>query len=323
MEKISIIVPIYNVEKYLSRCIESLLNQTYRNLEIILVDDGSIDLSTEIMKEYCKKDERVKVFFQAGNMGVSAARNRGLDEATGEWIAFCDSDDWYLEDFAEKMIMCAKEKEADYIICNYQITSDNNPAISVDCIGAIKNNLTIKQTIACGPVTSCCHLFRKELFESSKARYPEGIGHSEELPVVPVLAKYANKIAVLDEPLYCYYQRTGEKSASNTTKNYEAEILESIKKMKESLGEQYNEEAGFHVIYNLFYGEILNLCKKGASSDYLLAKIKEYEMNYPNYQQNKYYSSFGKSKRIFMWLERRRIILGMRILAKVHSLLIH
>ena len=95
---ISVIIPVYNVEKYLSRCIESVLNQTYRNLEIIIVDDGSTDDSLNICRRYEKKDKRIKVIHQ-DNGGLSSARNKGLMNSTGEYISFVDSDDWLHPDF--------------------------------------------------------------------------------------------------------------------------------------------------------------------------------------------------------------------------------
>ena len=99
---ISVIVPVYNVEKYLNKCIDSIINQTYKNLEIILVDDGSQDSSGKICDEYTKKDNRIKVIHKE-NGGVSSARNIGLNNATGEWIAFIDADDWVDEEYLQTL----------------------------------------------------------------------------------------------------------------------------------------------------------------------------------------------------------------------------
>lgn len=323
MDKISFIVPIYNVEPYLTRCINSLLNQTYENIEIILVNDCSPDNSKSIMESYSQKDSRVKCIFQPKNMGVSAARNKGLEAATGDWIAFCDGDDWYLPEFCEEMLKSAEKNGSDFVICNYQLVSDNGPSVTVDSISAIKDDLSVKNVIACGSVSSCCHLFKKELFRLSNALYPEGIGHSEELPVIPVLAKYSQKISIVDKALYCYYQRSGEVSASNSTADYEDQLLVSISKMEKALGENYKPEILFHITYNLFYGEILRMCKRGESKKKISERIKKYEMQYPLYYKSPYYKNFGLAKRIFLFCERHRIYLFMRLIAKLHSLLIH
>ena len=116
--KVSIIVPVYNVEKYFDKCIESIIRQTYKNIEIIIVDDGSKDNSGIIADEYAKTDSRIKVF-HSENRGLSFARNCGLKYATGDFLCFVDSDDYISEEYIEKMLDSAIEKDADMIFCNY------------------------------------------------------------------------------------------------------------------------------------------------------------------------------------------------------------
>lgn len=121
---ISIIVPIYKVEKYLPKCIESLIKQTYRDIEIILVDDGSPDGCPQICDEYAAKDSRIIVIHQK-NAGVSAARNAGLDIAKGEYIGFVDPDDWVAPKMYEKMLDAIRENQADMVICGYDYYSES------------------------------------------------------------------------------------------------------------------------------------------------------------------------------------------------------
>ena len=118
MEKVTIIIPIYNVEKYVGEAIESVMNQTYKNIEIILVDDGSTDRSGEICDEYQKKDDRIKVIHQE-NGGLPIARNAGLENATGKYIMFLDSDDILVQNACEAMYNKIEEKNADYVVGNY------------------------------------------------------------------------------------------------------------------------------------------------------------------------------------------------------------
>lgn len=117
MAKLSVIIPIYNVEKYLRQCLDSVINQTFRDLEIILVDDGSPDKCGEICDEYAKKDKRIKVIHKA-NGGLPSARNDALDVALGEWIAYVDSDDWLELDIYEKAILAAEKSEVDILFFN-------------------------------------------------------------------------------------------------------------------------------------------------------------------------------------------------------------
>lgn len=116
---ISVIIPVYNVEQYLRRCLDSVVAQTYQNLEIICVDDGSVDHSGKICDQYAARDARIKVIHQE-NQGLSAARNRGLDAAEGEYIAFVDSDDYILEDMYKKMLDKLLDYNVDLCVCQWQ-----------------------------------------------------------------------------------------------------------------------------------------------------------------------------------------------------------
>ena len=125
MSKISVIVPVYNVEKFIKRCLDSIINQTTKDLEIILVNDGSTDNSGKICDEYAKLDNRITVIHKE-NGGISSARNIGLDVATGEWIAFVDSDDYIEKDMYEVLYKTAIEKNVDICACFFKyLTVDN------------------------------------------------------------------------------------------------------------------------------------------------------------------------------------------------------
>ena len=116
-ERISVIVPVYKVEPYLRKCLDSIVNQTYRNLEIILVDDGSPDNCGRICDEYAERDNRIRVIHQK-NGGVSSARNEGLKIASGDWIGWVDSDDWIEPDMFEYLLENAKKSKADIAVCS-------------------------------------------------------------------------------------------------------------------------------------------------------------------------------------------------------------
>ena len=322
MDKISFIVPVYNVEKYLARCIDSLISQTYDNVEVVLIDDCSTDSSALIMKRYMEQDERVKCCFQPVNKGVSAARNLGLDMITGDWVAFCDSDDWYLDDFCEVMLDCARRENSDFVCCQYKVTSGERKeaehTTDVSCI-----HWSSEDYIANGSISSCTKLIRKELFDISGVRYPEGCRVYEELPVVPVLAKYADNICEIPLSLYCYFQRGDGSSASNGKTSSEPFFRCSYAKMQEALGPEYRTQYEVHAIYALFYGEILRLCKIKASANEIMEKIAAYEREFPAYMDNPYLRNMGISKVLFLKCVRHKFIFMLRIMAKVHSIIIH
>ncbi len=206
MDLISIIVPVYNVEKYIHQCVDSIINQTYTNLEIILVDDGSPDNCGKICDEYAAKDSRIKVIHKP-NGGLSDARNCGIEAADGEWLMFIDSDDWIEPDMAQKLLDAVTKEKADMAVCSVtlfnekeRLTPDNylSPARTVSGIQLLKEKwLNVQFIIACNKI------YKKELFEN--IRYPVGKLHEDEF-VIHYLLYEAKKVCVIEDKLYNYRQ---------------------------------------------------------------------------------------------------------------------
>ena len=168
-EKISVIIPVYNVEAYLERCLNTVCGQSYKNLEIILVDDGSTDNCLQICEEFAERDDRIKVIHQS-NQGVSAARNTGLDAATGDYIAFVDSDDYIHPEMYERLYSLLKKHDADMSACfsrgcwdsNYAEPPRDDIEISVyDKVGAIKTVFDPKYEINGTGVVVTNKLYKK------------------------------------------------------------------------------------------------------------------------------------------------------------------
>ena len=211
---VSVILPIYNVEKYLPKCIESILAQTYKNLEIILVDDGSPDNCGAICDEYAQKDNRIKVIHQK-NSGVSAARNAGLAAATGEFIGFIDPDDFISPEMYEQMIETIKTANTDLCICGYDYVDENG-----NCDPKrpyfIKETETINQkevinrfsdmppTIRHGVVNK---LFKRELLKSLK--FKEGLHSSEDVFFLTEYVKNIKNASFIHKPFYKNTVRQG------------------------------------------------------------------------------------------------------------------
>ena len=212
--KISVIVPVYRVEKYLKRCLDSIINQTYTNLEIILIDDGSDDSCGAICDSYAAKDSRVKVIHQT-NKGLSASRNIGLKHSTGDFVAFVDSDDYINSHMFEHMMDALVDNNADIVMCDFQyVYSDSTQEtlekdIKVRDIEVFAGHKA--QYLMCEDYISRViytvvwnKLYKKELFEGIK--YPEGRIHEDEARTHELLYK-AKTICYLKKPFYYYYQR--------------------------------------------------------------------------------------------------------------------
>ena len=169
MPKVSVIVPVYNAEKYLQECVDSILRQTLADLELILVDDGSTDSSPAICDRYAEQDARVKVIRQA-NAGLSAARNRGIEVAAGEWVAFVDSDDFVDKNMFEQMYLYAKNNKYDIVVCDTINVYNDKQSYRISNLKYSDDD--VKNYIISPPM-ACIRIYKKNIFE--KVSFKEGI----------------------------------------------------------------------------------------------------------------------------------------------------
>ena len=209
MDLISIIVPVYNVEKYLKRCIDSIILQKYKNIEILLIDDGSTDDSGKICDEYATKDSRIRVFHKK-NGGLSSARNYGIRESCGKYISFVDSDDYIDENMLFDMYSIATNKKSKIVSCSFKFVYDNGKEITKqNPISEKKYNFSdsIKEMnkFDLFDMSVCTKLFYKELFADIK--FPEG-KLSEDYFVMYKLLEKGNGLYFVSKPYYNYFQRT-------------------------------------------------------------------------------------------------------------------
>lgn len=209
---ISVIVPIYRVEKYLPACIDSILNQTFTDFELILVDDGSPDRCPEICDETAKRDARVRVIHQA-NAGLSAARNAGIEIAHGEWLGFVDSDDYIAPQFYEKLYQTAQRTDADCVMCSVQNVDESGKSIDsalMRVADEVKTGQEVLRKIGRDDVTPYLtawnKLYRRKLFNT--LRYPAG-RQNEDVFVFAELFCQVQRAVCVAEPLYFYRKRIG------------------------------------------------------------------------------------------------------------------
>ena len=218
--KISIVVPVYNVERYLEKCLTSIVNQTFLDYEVILVNDGSIDNSLSICKKYESNYNNVKVISQ-DNAGLSCARNAGIKIATGEYITFVDSDDWISSDFCEVMYKNIKLFDADIVLCRRSYydeftNEDVSQSLSIDIDLKYRNKLLspieMLELFACGKfelMSAYSKLFKTSIFSKSECLFPEGFMYEDGVPNLNAIINN-NKFVLLDERMYFYrHRRTG------------------------------------------------------------------------------------------------------------------
>lgn len=227
MEKVNslvtIVVPIYNVEKYLRKCLNSIVNQTYKNIEIICIDDGSPDNSIDILNEFAQKDERIKIIRQE-NQGLSGARNTGINNAIGKYIMFIDSDDWIELNMVELMINKIEKENLDLVICGtfnnisekeYQVNNlkeiKENIKNKIDGISYFKI-VTSKTNLF--TASSCNKIYRLNLIKEKKILFPEKRLYEDLFFSFQYLINSLN-VNVIEKPLYHYFVKR-EGSITNT-----------------------------------------------------------------------------------------------------------
>lgn len=205
--KVSVIVPIYNVEKYLPECLDSILNQTFSNYELILVDDGATDTSGEICERYAAHDNRIKIIHKE-NGGLSSARNAGINVAVGDYIAFIDSDDAVHPDYLRDMVSIAETQEADLVACHFVkgkdcVWEEADDTLDIRIGREILNRMNdddVTVTVAWNK------LYHRKFFHDYGLRYPEGKIH-EDMFLTPQVLYHANKMVITSRKLYFYRQR--------------------------------------------------------------------------------------------------------------------
>jgi len=294
MMKVSIIVPVYNVEKYLEKCLDSIVNQTLKDIEIIVVNDGTKDNSQEIIDKYVKKyPKKVKGYIKE-NGGLSSARNYGLKYANGEYIAFVDSDDYVELDMFEKMYNKAISSNFDIVACDLFYVYDDK---KVEAFSNINNDIFTKEEIKRSMINiypaAWNKIYKKDLFKH-KIYFKDRVWF-EDVEFLYRLISKVNSIGVVHEKFYNYVQR-----ADAITKTFDDRlfhyidnwngILEYYKKNK--IYDEYKLELEYcyvRYLYATFIKSASNFADKKLYEEAVNKAIEFVKGNFPNYRKNKYF----------------------------------
>ncbi len=226
---VSIIVPIFKAEKFLPKCLDSILAQSYQNLEIVLVDDGSPDNCPKICDEYAKKDARIKVIHKQ-NSGVANTRNVGLDNATGDFFAFVDSDDWIEPNYVQTMLDKQKQYDCDFVCCSVMDVAEKdgskNPNIPVNEDEVLCGKDIIAQYYAkyCTILTVPWNkLYKRQIFDN--LRYPKDRMYYDDTAIILQLLAVTKKIVIIKDVLYNYFKRDNSLMSSKISKQNVTDII--------------------------------------------------------------------------------------------------
>ncbi|MBR5290120.1 MAG: glycosyltransferase family 2 protein [Erysipelotrichaceae bacterium] len=295
--KVSIIVPIYNVEQYLAKCIESLIHQTYGNLEILLVNDGSKDHCDQIMEEYAAKDHRIVCLYKE-NGGLSDARNYGLNYATGEYCLFVDSDDTLALDAIELCVKKVEETQAEVVVFDmmyvYSDHTTNASGGDFDQLSFADNPEVILINNS-----ACNKMFKTSLFKD--IQFPRGMWY-EDLATIPVVMAKAKSVVKLNANLYYYLQR--ESSIAHTINEKVFDIYKAIRMIENAFeGHQISKEVQkMYIQHGLF---LTTLRIKDSSDDfvtYMKKNIQCLDEYFPAWRTYQDFGMYSIKARLVFWL---------------------
>lgn len=272
--KLSVIIPVYNAERYIEKCCESLFSQTLDSIEYIFVNDGSKDNGISLIKgavsRYPNRVKYVKIINRSDNRGVAYTRQEGLNHATGEYVIHCDADDWVERDMYETLINEGNKQDADIVCCEYQIDDGHNHRV-------VKAPSDYKVTFNLSPIygSLCNKAIRASLINNHKIAFPKIINWGEDFLFSTQCQVFANKIAVVNRPMYHYCQNSSSITHSISQERMEELLLcglamEEFLKDRGLLG-----QFSYHLDYLKFQ------LKQRLLRDSQLRNLKKWEETYP------------------------------------------
>lgn len=258
MAKVSVIVPVYNVEGYIEKCLETLVNQTLKEIEIIIVNDGSKDRSIQIINKFKEQYPEKIVYLEKENGGLSDARNFGIPHATGEYIAFLDSDDYVEKDMYQKMYEIAKKENSDMVECDFYWEYPDKKKVDTGKIYNGKEEMLEKVR-----VVAWNKLIKREILEKTNIQFPKGYRY-EDVEFTYKLVPFLNKVSFCKEPLVHYVQREG--SISNLQNERTKEIFDVLDHVIEfykenDLCNKFKEQLEYVYIRYAFCSSFLRMAK--------------------------------------------------------------
>ena len=312
--KVSVIVPVYNVEKFIDKCLNSLVNQTLKEIEIIVVNDGSPDNSQKVIDEYVKKyPDKIKSFIKE-NGGQGSARNMGIEKAVGEYISFVDSDDWLDLDTLEKMYFLAKKDKSDIVICDM---------VDHYSYYTIYHNCTKYNSVFEVTPSACNKIFRKELIKDfrflSKLWY-------EDFDFTTKILFNTNKISNISEGLYhCNCGHESTMNNNNSKKNLDMitvinDIIDYLKK-----NDKYDKNIVSYLIFNHILITTINrvaVQKSTDKKDVIRQLIKYSKDNISDYRKQAFYKNISINRKIIAWLNYHNMYNLSKIILNINISLI-
>lgn len=286
--KVSVIVPVYNVEKHIEKCIKTLINQKFKNYEIIIVNDGSPDNSQEIIDIYYKMYPNLIVPIKKKNGGLSSARNLGIEKSKGEYIMFVDSDDYVTDDYISALYNEAIKTKSDIVVGDFYIKSGNKETVFNGVDLNMSDDLLKNALISMPAVWN--KIYKKDVFTANNIRFPQGL-YYEDLATTPKLFIQTKKISYLKKPVYYYV----EHSSSIMNQSKYSKKMDDIFSVFEilyndnNIKSMYMDELEFLYIKFLLHDASYRYIFFKEGKESLKRIFLEMKNKFPNWSKNKYY----------------------------------
>ena len=285
MPKISIIIPVYNTEKYLKQCLDSIINQTFKDFECICINDGSTDNSLTILHEYSKKDNRIKIINQK-NSGSSVSRNNGIKQALGQYVSFIDADDWITNNYLEILYNKIIETDADIVRASFKFyyqKDDICESAKIREIHKIKNNTDIERLYkGYAGAFVWAKLYKKSLIKDNNIYFYE-VKTAEDCPFSALVYLYAKKICFINDEIYFY-----RKQIEGVTANYQGQIIDAfdnfIELSKDLINRNFVTKEILNFLTDTFFYKVSKLSNDNISFDNKKSFLKK-SIEHFNYLQ--------------------------------------
>lgn len=320
MPKYSIITPVYNSFDLMDRYFKSLTDQTYKDFEVIVVDDCSTDGSYEKLEKYSvASDLDLHIFQTEKNAGPGNARNIGMDVAKGEWITFIDNDDWVDTDLLERVDSIITAHDVHCVIYDYYIQRENKRTTARSMYFGQTGEISLSDCIKYARNHTIGKFYKLTDCKKANIRFPN-LRKCEDVAFVVRAIDACGSAYYLSKPMYYYWQRGN--SLSNNTSLDESDMIKAFRILEDNLGEKYPKELKEKSVTDLLYGVVLLMCKSGKSNEIIKEYINNYTEKHPEWWKCKIIGHLGKSKYIFLQMVKHKNVRILKMISFAHSKII-
>lgn len=314
MPHISVIIPCYNASSYIENCLDALERQSFRNFDVILVDDCSADDTVDVIRTFCAESNlQITLLCNEENAGPGVSRNRGIRHSDSEYVCFCDCDDWYDRDYLERMVEASGNGQADMVLCNSRKVTARGAA-DILLFKDMATSASAQQVLALGIDSLCCMMVRREI--AAAAPQP-ALRNGEDMAVIPLMIMQCRQFGFVEKCIYNYLCRPGSLSLSACA-GVMTVLEQSFSHIADHQLPGFEQEIEFIGIKNLVYGGLLNHFKAEKSVFPARQLLERFEQRYPRWYCNPYRKGLPLFKRLFVFFAKLRWFVPLRLMCRVH-----